>query len=253
MNSSSNVSVIGRAAIILRCMADGYDRVSKIAEKTGLSSSTTHRLLKNLQDEGFVVQDPLNSKYELGPLITALSLNPLVSHPSLVSSAKDGMDELRDLTGETVALVIRVGNQRMQLEELPSPQHLKYTVGRGFIAPIHAGATGKVLLAEMPTAQVDRLLDLVSMDAVGPNTITDRRRLLEEVGKAKRQGYATSFGEIVPGASSLAVPIHNYFIPVAMCILASAARFDHKAMKKHLPRIMEIAKDISNKLLKVIS
>ena len=215
-----------------------------------MSKSTTHRILRSLQKENFVVQDPLTLKYSLGPLFAELSISPKVSHPILKVCAADGMEYLHELTTETVALVIRTGLQRMMLEELVSFHQVKYSGGIGSVAPIHAGATGKVLLAEMPVKDMKKLLDLSDLVSVGPNTITDRGTLLEELQLVKRQGYAVSFGEITTGAVSLAVPIHNYFIPVAMNILGPDTRFTKEKIKETLPEAKRTAAKISQNILK---
>ena len=242
------VNSISRAASILRCISGGTSRITQIASKTGLSNGTVHRLMKTLQAEGFIEQDPLTLKYALGPLLIALAINPMVTHAHLVACAIEEMESLRRTTGETIGLVIRAGLQRLHLEELPSKHALKYTMGKGFVAPLHLAASSKALLAEMPYEHRKKLLNLIEEKKLGANSGFNKTDLLKEVSLVEKNGYATSFGEFISGVGSIAVPVKGYAVPVAMCIFGPLERFDLKKMKKVLPNLKKVSKRITKKL-----
>ena len=193
-------------------------------------------------------QDPLSLKYALGPLLLTLATNPMVTHANLVSCAIDEMELLRQTTGETIGLVIRSGLERLHLEELPSKQALKYSIGKGFVAPLHLAASSKVLLSEIQFEDRDKLLRLVEEKEARRKTGFKRAALLKEVSLVEKNGYATSFGEFILGVSSIAVPVKGYVVPVAMCIFGPLERFDLKRMKKVLPDLKKASKRITNKL-----
>ena len=242
-----------RAADILKCITEGMNQSSIMADSLGLSRSTTHRLLKTLQTAGFVFQDPLNLHYNVGPLIHHLADFSARSHQILSFCAVGEMEKLRRATDETVALVIRVGLNRMQLEEFPSLHPLKYTAGNGYTAPIYAGSTGKLLLTQMPHQEMLQILDNLSLVKVGPNTITERHDIMKELEKVRRQGYAISYAEIVPGSASIAVPIRKYSQPVAMCVIGPQDRMSNrideilKKAKRAASAIDRRLKDMKNK------
>jgi DNA-binding IclR family transcriptional regulator len=91
------------------------------------------------------------------------------------------MKRLRSLTGETVTINIRIGEQRLCVEEMVSFHSIKYTIGRGAVAEIYAGSAGKVLLAELPKIELERLLRNITLRKVAPHTITDKDVLLKEL------------------------------------------------------------------------
>lgn len=248
MSTSINVNSISRAASILNCIAAGTSRITQIASRTGLSNGTTHRLLKTLQKEGFIEQDPLTLKYALGPLLIALATNPMVTHANLISCAIEEMEILRQNTEETIGLVIRSGLERLHLEELPSKQALKYTMGKGFVAPLHLSASSKVLLSEIQFEDRDKLLRLIEEKNLKRKSDFKKADLFKEVALVEKNGYATSFEEFMPGASSIAVPVKGYVVPVAMCIFGPLERFDLKTMKKVLPGLKRASKRITKKL-----
>lgn len=248
MDALKTVNSISRAAKILRCIAGGTNRITQIAFKTNLSAGTVHRLLKTLQAEGFIEQDPLTLKYALGPLLIVLGTNPMITHANLISCAMDEMELLRRNTGETIGLVIRSGLQRLYLEELPSKHPLRFSVGKGVVAPIHRTASSKVLLSEMQPKDRGKILDLITKKKSWQDPEFKKADFLQEISSIEKNGYATSFGQFVPGAASIAVPVKGYIIPVAMCIFGPEERLNRDRMKKNLPDLKKASKRITKKL-----
>lgn len=242
------VNSITRAVNILKCLADGTDRLSKITEELQLSKSTIHRILESLAASKLVIQDPVTHRYYLGPLILDFASRPMIAHQSLIVNAFEDMRRLRDFTRETVVLHIRIGLERICLEELEGPERIKYTSGKGSISSIHTGSAGKVLLSELEDNELDLLLRNLTLAPVGPNTITDNKTFLAELRKTRKQGYANSFGERIVGSASISVPIRGYVCPVAFSVLGPGNRFSEKRMMSVLKEIQKSAARISNKL-----
>jgi IclR family acetate operon transcriptional repressor len=239
---------VTRGIDILKSLSEGTDRVTDLAKQHGLSKSTTHRLLKSLENTSIVRRDPITRRYYIGPLMLDLASRPIISHQGLTISAFEEMRRLRDLTQETVVLHIRIGLERVCLEELPSFQALRYTAGKGFIAPVYTGSAGKILLAELNDGELDLLLRNIKFAKVGPNTITDQEFLVEEITRARVQGYAVSFSERVPGSASISVPVKGYVCPVALSVLGPESRFRTTVMMEHLEEIKGSSVRISEKM-----
>jgi DNA-binding IclR family transcriptional regulator len=224
------VNSVYRAAEILNMLSVGKNRITDISKELSLSKSTTHRLLKTLEKCGFVVQDPTSHQYFLGHLIIKLSSNPLDTHQHLIVCAYEEMKKLKETSEETVALHIRVGTQRICLEEMQANQNIRYVIGKGSVSPIYAGSAGKILLSELTDHELTNLLKNIKLTRVGPNTITDRNNLFQELDKIKKQGYAISSGETLEGAISISVPIRGYFCPVALSIFGAKFRLGPRIM-----------------------
>jgi IclR family KDG regulon transcriptional repressor len=248
MPSERIVNSITRGADILRCLSEGMDRITDLSGRLRLSKSTIHRFLKSLEMSSLVMRDPVSRRYYLGPLILDLASNPIVSHQHLTVCAFEDMKYLRDLTGETVVLHIRIGPERICLEELQSFENIRYTAGKGFVAPLYTGSAGKILLSELNDAELHVLLENLHLTPVGPNTITDKKVLLKELEKVRKQGFATSFGERIQGSASISVPIRKYVSPVALSVLGPDNRFSLDRMMKVLGEIRQSASRISKKL-----
>lgn len=244
------INSIVRASNVLRCLADGVGRVSEISHYMGLPKGTTHRLLKTLESTGFVVQDPVSRLYSLGNLITELASNPLITHQNLIVCSYEEMEKLRDSTSETVLLHVRVGLERVILEEVQSPHNLRYSSGKGDSSPIYTGAAGKVLLSELEQGDLEILLKNTRLLPITKNTITDQRVLFKEVEEARKHGYAESCGEAQEGSAAVAVPIRNYACPLALSIVGPESRFLLKRMSC-LDELKRSADKISRKLTEI--
>jgi len=248
MGGSKIVNSVVRAALILQSLSRGKSRIGKISESVKLSKATTHRLLLTLAKVGFVVQDPLTQGYHLGPGLLQLFSDPILSHNSLISCAFEEMTYLNNLTRETVLIDLRSGLQKVCIEKIDSPENLKYTNEKGFAAPIYVGGGGKILLSELKDDELNTLLKQTSFVAITSNTIIDPEKLRAEIKKVRKQGYATSFGERVPGSSCVSVPVKHYVAPVALSILGPASRFTPKKIMETIVELKQAAGRISKNL-----
>lgn len=246
--NSPIVRSIVRVSDILKSLGDGAEMLTDISNRVTLSKTTTHRLLKTLEASGFVVQDPVTKRYYLGYMIVRLASSPTISHQRLIVYAFDEMKYLRDLSGETVVLQIKVGVERMVLEELPSNQHVRFTFGKGFVSPLYSGAGGKILFSQLPESERQIILNSTKLISTTTNKIIDKEALVNEVKKIRKEGYAVTFGETIEGSAGISVPIENYICPVALGIIGPADRF-RKKMMNSLKELKESADRISRKFL----
>ena len=248
MSESKTVNSIVRAALILQTLSQGNSRIGKISESARLSKGTTHRLLLTLAKVGFVVQDPMTQRYHLGPGLLQLTSDPILSHNWLISCAFEQMTYLKNLSRETILLHLRAGLQKVCIEKIDSPEDLKYINEKGSTAPLYVGGAGKILLSELKDDEINKILSQIRLVAITANTITDRQKLWAEIKKVRRLGYATSFGERVPGSSCVSVPVKKYTAPVALSILGPASRFSPKKITKITAELKQAAGRISENL-----
>jgi len=238
------------ASEILKCLADGVERLTDITHRLKLNKATVFRLLKTLESSGLALQDPRNKRYYLGPLILQLASKPTISHERLIIYAFDEMKRLRDLNNETVALHIRVGAQRIILEEMPSTQNIRFTLGKGFASSMYIGAAAKLLLSELPESEREMYLNGVKLINPRTNEIIDKEALINELNKIKKEGYAISWDETIQGSAGISVPIRNYVFLVALSMYGPKDRFMPHKMS-YLQELKESAERISRKLLEM--
>ena len=134
----------------------------------------------------------------------------------------------------------------MFLEVLSSNQSIRLTLDKGFVAPLHIGAGGKVLLSELPENERQMILDHTKV-TMRTNEIIDKKALIREVNQIKTKGYAITFSETIPGSGGISVPIKNYIGPVALGVFGPEERIK-KNMTDLLKMVKESADRISSKL-----
>jgi DNA-binding IclR family transcriptional regulator len=231
---------IAHAAQILICLSNDFHKVSDIARQCNFSKSTVHRVLKLLEQSQFVVQDTINRSYYISLLITKLASNAITTHMRLVTYAEAEMQRLAAISEETVTLDIMSGMQFLPLYEIPSQHNLRVTQESKRIGPLYtglyAGASVKVLLAQLDENRLKMLLDIIKIDPVTESTVTDKELLKAQVQDIRKKGYALSLGERVAGATCIAVPINNYILPVALSVVGPEIRLQ--------PRVKEVIAEL---------
>ncbi len=250
MSSSSEINSIIRAAEILKCLSNGISKMTELSRRLEVNKATVHQILKTLEGRGLVSQNPATRRYYLGPLIQTLAENPMMIHRIVSELALPEMERMRDLFNETVVLQIRRGGQRLVLEKVTSNQKMNYFSEKNELAPIHAGAAGKVLLSQMHNLQLASLLQRLELVKVGSNTITDKTQLNRELEEIRIKGYAISSGETFANAAAVAVPLENYTCPVALAVVGP----DDQILEKKdllLSELMKSGDHLSMKIMEV--
>jgi IclR family transcriptional regulator, acetate operon repressor len=104
------LGTVRNATQLLSLLAEGpaYNQLTDLAERSGMSLPTVHRLLRSLALAGLVEQDPRSLRYSLGPEIVRLSERYLDRLP-ILRTLSPYLGELRDATKTTilVALLVR--------------------------------------------------------------------------------------------------------------------------------------------------
>jgi DNA-binding IclR family transcriptional regulator len=199
--------VVQRVAAILKAFSPKRTewKLTPLAEATGLSKSTAHRLLSALESEGFTAYDPADHVYRLGPACVALGLSALPGS-DLRAMAHPLLESLARTTGETCTLEMLVDRQVLIVAEVSGDHLVSATGSVGTRWPLHATSSGKAVLAAMPADRRSASLE-PTLAALTPATIVDRRRLQAELDRAAERGFATATDELEIGyaAASAAV------------------------------------------------
>lgn len=234
-----------KIAEILKCLSEGTHRFADICASVSLPKSTVHRLLNSMIQSDFALQSPADRHYYLGPLVFSLTANPLQTHQHLLTASQDELKRLRDTTRETVAIHIAMGGYKMCLEEIESPERIRYAKGKGVVDSSYFGAAGKLLLAQLERHELQKLLNNKKSSTAERLSDLDPATLLRQLQEIRKQGYAETIGERTPGAASISVPITNYVRPLTLSVLAPEDRF-----RKKRPMILKELRNASRRISK---
>lgn len=143
------LGTVHNAATLLELMADGpthHQQLTELADRSGMSLATVHRLLRSLTAAGLAEQDPHSSRYGLGPELVRLAETYLARHPVL-TVATPYLVELRNATGATVRVGTLVGDELVLLDRVDGHDAGGvYRDARRLLDPLDS-ALGRVLLA----------------------------------------------------------------------------------------------------------
>jgi DNA-binding IclR family transcriptional regulator len=199
--------VLGKIAAILDAftLVEPIRSVAEIRTITGLPTSTTHRLVANLVDNGFLDRTGENL-YRIGARM-AYWAGPAARSRDLTEILTPQLNALRDHTGETACFFRAEQGNRVCIGLAETRHGLKQEMYVGRLQPLHVGSSGRVILAWN-----DELLNEVASHELRPFTgvtITDPEVLRQAVAETRAAGYAITVGERLEAASGLAAPVFD--------------------------------------------
>lgn len=245
---TGTVKSITRAISVLSAISLNLNRASDICKHTKLSSPTVYRLLQTLQNNGFVYYDDLMRRYYFGPLLAKFASSHITVNQFLINFARDKMEHLRRISGETVHLDISIGTERFKLLELTGFHSIVFAEKNSFEGrPIWSGSMGKVLLSMLPLNKMRKVLKKIQPFSLTPYTIVDKHILQKEISDIRIRGYATSINEATLGGCSISVPVYGYVQPISLSIIGPTERFGQK-MIDYLNEMKKQAGIISDEL-----
>ena len=223
--------------------------MTEISERLDLYPSTVHRILDTLKYGGYVEQDPLTQKYQLGMKLLELGMAKL-NQIDLVKEARPYLKELAKKCNETVHLAILEDTNVLYLAKEESSQTIRMISYVGKRAPLHCTALGKTILAFLPLDKRDQILDKIELSKLTENTITDKNELIEELKKIKQEGFALDREENEKDVRCIAAPIRNYQgkVVAAVSISGPAYRLNEGNQNHLKDELVNTCQEISARL-----
>lgn len=203
---------VKRVFELLRTMidleADQYG-VRELAAHAAIPPSTAHRLLGALEEVGMVVRD-VEGSYSVSLEFQRLALRAANRLP-LKRTALGPLEDLRRECGETVLLCVYDAERRRMkfADALETTDPLRYAIELNTWVPIHAGASGRSIMAFLPESEREELIMAGPLAPVTERTILDAADLRVALDTVRAQGYVISHGERILGAVGIAAPVFD--------------------------------------------
>lgn len=235
------MQALRRILAILEIVANSGEpaTATMVAQHTDLSISTASRLMHQLVAEDVLRRSGSGGGYTLGPRVVAIA-RAGTNRFDLREQARPILEALRDVTGETVSLHVRSGDNRICVASAPSRHAVARVVPLGLSLPLVGSATGEVLLAGVPAAERDELITELP-DA-------ERAALLSRLQHAREMGWLIVSDAWVPGVTGLSCAVADSEGTTVATLSCSgpSTRFTEEVAREYTPHVLASAKEISD-------
>ncbi len=204
------VQSVDRALSIIETLAEddeGY-RLSDLAVRTGLSTSTVHRLLATLEKRRFVQFDRYESKWHVGARSFSVGAT-FARRRNFTAQAMPYLRKLRDLTRETANLAVVDDQSIIVLTRIESREIMRSLTKVGGRVAMVASGVGKAVLATYADADVNAIIRHHGMPRLTEKSIVRPSDLFKELEKVRRQGFAIDDEEASMGLRCIAAVVYN--------------------------------------------
>ncbi len=221
--------------------APGALMLRDLAAAAGMSAAKAHRYLVSFQRMGLVVQDPVSTRYDLGPAALRIGLASL-SRIDAVKLARERIDGLLLETGHTLAIAVWGNQGPTMVHWTEAPQTVPVTLRLGDVMPLLTSATGRCFAAFMGSEGRDaqRIAPMVRDELARlkklpynaelplvdvPRSPQDVQAMLEDT---RRRGLARVVHSLLPGVGGFCAPVFDAQgrLALGLVVLGSVATLD---------------------------
>lgn len=179
--------------------------LSELAREVDLSKSAVYKHVRTLTRLGYLVRE--GDEYYLSNRFLGLGARARERLP--LATVREVVADLAATAGHVSNFVARENDRGVYALCVDPSEGTTDAVAEGDVAPLHATAGGKAILACAPGPRRDRLLDGVDLSAHTEKTITDRGELERELRAVRDRRVAFDREEYVDGVQCVASPVVN--------------------------------------------
>lgn len=243
------VPAIDKCFSILGLMAEekrafGFN---EIVRNLGLNKSTVFNILHTLDDLDVLEKGP-DGLFRMGPSLFLLG-NAAAGGSDLIRTVRPYLETInRDLKLSTFFGILS-GHEVIILDKADRAHKIKLSSEIGMRISIFAGVAGKVLLAQLPDKDMDKILSDNIPKPYTPGTIMDMAAYKEEILKARETGIAYDREEYIEGLVAVGIPIRTYREDLQAAIWAVGLRqeFRGEAMGRITGFLLNVAVEINER------
>jgi IclR family acetate operon transcriptional repressor len=181
--------------------------VGELTKIFELPKSTVQRSLVTLAEAGWLRANRKDTtRWEIGARVLAVRPAALQGS-SLYAAAREPMVRLRDTVNETIHLSVPDALQCVVVvDRVDCDQAVRTFINIGDTSPLHATATGRAILAHLPRADVEELIDR-GLERFSDSTPTDSAGLRAELDRVRADGYSVNLNQYRPDVCGVAAAI----------------------------------------------
>lgn len=252
MIEDKTANAVERTFSILELVAESQNGLSNsdISRRLKLPKSSASYILRVMEKRGYLIRAD-GGKYRLGLKLMSLSRGQL-AHSDVREIAKPILVQfLRKSRMSEVHLAVLDNGRAVYIEKVEAENSfIKMDIWVGHRLPVHTTAIGKVLVANLSDAEIEKILTLRGMEKKTRKSITSRAKFLQEIGKVRQIGAAIDNEENSLNVRCLAAPIYdaNGALVAALGTSSTILELSETNLPKVLAFVKEAARKVSEKL-----
>ncbi len=239
--SFTGVQSIHRAVELLRVIARSNEqgiRLTSISQELGIKTTTTHRLLSSLVDEGLAAYDNISKHYFLGLELANLGVGAYKL--TLIDACRNVLDRVCQKTEDTVFLFMRSGSAGLCLKRIEGRYPVRtLTINEGDYRPLGIGAGSLAILTYLPDKLIKRILAGNGKTYAQFNHSAET--VLSWIEATHDLGYAWSDQDISRDVCAVGLPVRNRDDEVVAAV--SVAAIPNRMTKARREKIVELIRE----------
>jgi len=253
MNERYVIPSIARAFQVLDQLAQepSGQSLAELGRRTRIPKSTLFRILVTLEKQHCVIWNEDERSYRLGSRLWEFGTS-FLEHSDLYHASSRFMKLLAEKSRETVFLGGLEDGEVIYLRRMESPKSVTVVRKLKQRVPAHATATGVAILAFMPRAEVETILDRHGMASYSDVTMTDREKFMERLAVVRRDGYAIVDGEYNRELLCISAPVFDHrrrpSASLTVAMLSSQANADRARILSVAELVREEAQAFSRQM-----
>ncbi len=180
--------------------------LTDLAAECAMSKSNVHRLLRTLEECGYVRRNPESRTYKATLRLWELGVS-IFSRFDLRAYARPHLRELAAVTEETTHLSVFDGEGVLYLDKVDGIHAVRTYVNIGDRAPAYCSSTGKAMLAYLPDETVKRAAG--NLKRFTDNTVRSLAQLRADLERIRQRGYSETSGEYRAGVLGYSTAIRS--------------------------------------------
>ena len=251
MSRPEFVQSLERGLSVIRCFDADNARLTltEVAQRTDLTRATARRLLLTLEELGYVASN--GRHFSLTPRVLDIGY-AYVSSLNIQQIAQPFLEALSEKVNESVSVTVLDGSDIIYVARVPTKRIMTISLGLGSRLPAYCTSMGRVLLAELPTAELHAIVP-ERLEPRTEHTIRTRDELEAVLADVRRQGWALVDEELEIGLRSLAAPLRDASgrAVAAMNVSTHAGRTTADEIRAHIvPEVLATSSSIGDALAK---
>jgi DNA-binding IclR family transcriptional regulator len=249
------IKVLDKAVRVVELLAQSNHgvRLKDVIAAAALNKTTALRILRALESHDLAARDGAGV-FVLGSRVLWWE-NCYRRNFELLAVVRPVLERLRDVTGETVTFSILMGEQSVVIDQVVSRNVTSTRFELGSSAPLHASASGKVILAHLRPETQKKFLRLAHLKHLTQRTITSRVKLQKELKECRFKGFAISRGERFPSTCSIAAAVFGSESEVVgvISVIGPADRLRLAVLRSTVPLLLKETKVLTEQIGRAVA